>query len=146
MPVRIGHVRHDPMLEPGLVQRDGLGRLLEQVDHRRAAELERVRADVLLQLLRAPVHEQDHLQLLLEAGLAGRSQAHEVDEQELAGEREELAEQAIARERRGRVGEQAVLELEADLAQAVLGRQEDRARLGRLPPCRTGSARPGSHG
>ena len=118
------------MLDAGLLQHHGFGRLLEEIDRRSAAKLKGLRAYVLFQLLRASVHEQNQLQLLLEPSPAGRFQAPQIDELKLAGERKELADQAIARERRGRVGEQAVLELEANLSQAILGRYENGARLG----------------
>ena len=65
----------------------------------------------------------DDLQLILVAGAARPLQAADVDEVELVGEREELAEQAIADERLGGIGEQPVLALEADLGQGLRGRR-----------------------
>ena len=124
--VLVRHIRDDTILVAGLVQRDRLGGLLEQVDRRCTAELERVDVDVLLQLFRAAVHEQDDLESFREPGPTRLPQLLEIEKQELARESEKLGQQAVARERLAGIGNQTIGELKTDLAQASLGIEEDR--------------------
>ena len=113
---RAAAVRHDPVLELGVRQRDRLGPLREQVDDRRAAEPERVGRDVPRQVGDRPVQVEVDLQLVARVGQRPTAEAGQVDEQELLGEREVLGQQPVAQERAGRVGEQPLVALEADLA------------------------------
>ena len=101
-PLGVGDVRDDPVLETGLRQRDRLGGLLEQVDDRRAAEPERRRVDVLLELGRAPVEEDDHLERrVVKPPRQARCQPPRSRNRNLLRKGEELGQQPVARERTG---------------------------------------------
>ncbi|MNL11717.1 hypothetical protein D3C87_1325620 [compost metagenome] len=123
------HIRRHRVLVLGVGQLDRLGLLTEQIDDRRAIELEVIAPDVLRQacqtVAEVVVGEVEiDLDLLDVLARQNPRKARQVEEHELVGEGEVLVQQAIAEERALRIVHQAFVQTIADRFQRV-GRQDD---------------------
>ena len=113
------HVGLDAILDARVIERDRLAALLEEVDDGRAAEGEAVRLNGPFEIRHRTIEVDEDVH-----AVAGRHERlgvepAEVDELELLARGEILAEQAKARERPGRPGEQRLFGRESDGLQGV---------------------------
>ena len=130
---RTAGVRHHAVFRVGVGQADRLAAQREQVDQRRAAQRQALRADRALQFRRGAVEIDEDFQRIAAGDQGLVVDPGEVQEQELVGEGEVFGQQAEAGEAAGGPGQQGLVGGKAGRFDA--GRGDDRPAWG-PPRCR----------